>query len=89
MLSAPVSLKIDAIHIDVGILTGQGSVAPGFDVDIGLFVQLADGGSRYLAALKGLSDVHYPMDGYPGQVHLDEGFFHTTLPTAVVVGFRS
>lgn len=38
-----------------------------------------------LAAPEGLGDVLYPADRYTGQVHLDEGFFHTALPAAVTL----
>ena len=49
-------LEVNAIHIDIMVLTGQGSVAPDFDIDISLFVQLIDGGGRYLVAPEGLDD---------------------------------
>ena len=50
IFSAPVVVQVDAVHIDIRILsTMQGAVAPVLDVDVGFLVQLADGGGRDLA----------------------------------------
>ena len=52
-------------------------------MDIGFLVQLADGGRRNLAAPQGFRDVLYPAHGDASQIHLDEGFLHAALPTAI------
>ena len=86
VFSAPVSLEVDPVHIHIRVLAAlKRSVPPGFDIDIGFLVQFADGRSGHLAAPEGLGDVLYPADRYTGQVHLDEGFFHTALPAAVTL----
>lgn len=51
ILSAPISYEIDAVHIHLRVLASlQRMVPPGFDVNVGLLVQLTDGGCRHLAA---------------------------------------
>ena len=51
VLTAPVSLEVDTVHIHIRVLVAlQGAVAPSLDVDIGFLVQLADGGGGHLAA---------------------------------------
>ena len=52
-------------------------------MDIRFLVQLADGGGRHLAAPQSLGNVLHASDGYICQVHLNESFFHTALPTAI------
>ena len=61
----------------------QRTVSPILDVDIRFLVQLADGGGRDLAAPKGLGNILHTPDGYAGQIHLNERFFHAALPPAV------
>src|SRR5699024_9250842 len=83
-LSAPISAQVDPIHIDIRIAsTLQRAVPPVLNVDIRFLVQLTDGGWRYFTAPKRFCDVLHTPDGYSGQVHLNEGFFHTALPTAI------
>src|SRR5699024_4821103 len=83
-LSAPVTAQVDPIHIDIRIApTLQRAVAPILNVDIRFLVQLADGGRRHLAAPQRLGNVLHAPDGYACQVHLNESFFHTALPTAI------
>ena len=48
-------------------------------MDIGFLVQLADGGR----APQCLRDVLHPAHGDASQIHLDEGFLHAALPTAI------
>ena len=63
----------------------QGTVAPGFNVDVGFLVQLADGGCGHLAAPQSFRDVLHAAHRYTRQVHLDKGFLHAALPAAVTL----
>ena len=86
VLSTPVSLEVDTVHIHIRVLTAlQGTVAPGLDIDIGFLVQLADGGGRYLAAPQSLSNILNTAHGYTCQIHLDESFLYAALPAAVAL----
>src|SRR5699024_2522900 len=83
-LSTPVTAQVDPVHIDIRIAPAlQRAVPPILNVDIRFLVQLADGGGRYLAAPQSLGNILHAPDGYSGQVHLDEGFFHTAFPAAI------
>src|SRR5699024_2121462 len=86
VLTAPVSLEVDTIHIHIRVLAAlQRTVAPGLNVDIGFLVQFADGGCGYLAAPQSLGNVLHTAHGYTSQVHLDKGFLHAALPAAVTL----
>ena len=61
----------------------QRAVLPVFNVDIRFLVQFTDGGRRHLAAPQSLRNILHTPDGYSCQVHLNESFFHTALPTAI------
>ena len=52
-------------------------------MDVGLLVQLTDGGGGYLAAPQGLCDVLHPAHRDAGQVHLYERLLDAALTTAV------
>ena len=74
VFSTPVSLEIDTVHVDIWVLASlQRTVAPGFDVDVGLLVQLADGGRGHLASPQSFCDVLHTAHGH---THLDEGFLN-------------
>ena len=84
ILSAPVAVQVDAVHVDVWIAPAlQGAVSPVLDVNVGFLVQFADGGGRDLAAPQCLRDVLHPAHGDACQIHLDEGFLHAALPAAI------
>ena len=59
------------------------AVPPVLDVDVGFFVQLADGGGRDLAAPQRLRDVLHTAHGNARQIHLDKRVLHTALPAAI------
>ena len=84
VLSAPVAVQVDAVHVDVRIAPAlQGAVSPVLDVDVGFLVQFADGSRRDLAAPQCLRDVLHTAHGNACQVHLDEGLLHAALPAAI------
>ena len=84
VLSASVAAQVDAVHVDIRIPSAlQRAVAPVLDVDVGVLVQLADGGRRDLAAPQRLGDVLHTAHRNACQVHLDEGFLHAALPAAI------
>ena len=83
-LPAPVAAQIDPIYVDIRIPPAlQRTVPPILDVDIRFLIQLADGRWRHLAAPQGLGDVLHTPDRHAGQVHLNEGLFHTAFTTAI------
>ena len=61
----------------------QGAVPPILNVNIRFLVQFTDCGGRDLAAPESLGDVLHTPDGYAGQIHLNEGLFHTAFPAAI------
>ena len=64
ILSAPVAVQIDAIHVDIRIPTAlQWTVPPVLNMDIGCLVQFTDDGGRDLAAPQRLGDALYPVHG--------------------------
>ncbi len=84
VLTAPVSTKIDSIHINVRIFPAlQRTFSPVFDVDICFLVQLVDGGRSYLASPKSFRNVFHPTDRDTRQIHLDQGFFYGAFPSSV------
>ena len=52
-------------------------------MDVGLLIQLADGGGRHLTAPERFGDILHAPNGYAGKVHLNERFFHAAFPAAV------
>ena len=64
-------------------LSGKFSAAPGFDVFISLLVEVTDRSWRYLGSPKGFCDILHAADGYPGQIHFDQGFFDGAFPAFI------
>ena len=83
-LTASITVQIDPIHIDIRITPVlQRTVAPIFDVDIGFFGQLTNGGWRNFAVPQGFCDVLHAPHRYFGKVHLNKSFFHAALTASI------
>ena len=52
-------------------------------MNIGLFVQLTDGGGRHLGAPKSFGDVLHAAHRNTGKVHFNESFLYAALPAAI------
>lgn len=76
IFSAPVSLEIDAVQIDIGILVLELALPPFFYMAVNLFVQIADRAGGHLAAPQRRGNILHSPDGYPCQIHLDQRLFH-------------
>ena len=69
--------------LNVCVFTGQFSAAPGFDVFVSLLVEVTDRSWRYLGSSKSFCDILHAADGYPGQIHFDQGFFDGAFPAFI------
>src|ERR1041385_2053568 len=65
----PAALEHHPIQIHVRKLTGDLSIAPGFDVLINLLVKPADGPRTDPRAPPGFGNVLHSAHTYPGQIH--------------------
>ena len=90
-LSAPISLEINPIHINIRIFSGQPAVAPFLNMHIRFLIQITDGGSRHPTAPKGFRNILHTPDRNTGEIHLDQGFLNRAFTAAVALndgGFK-
>ena len=90
-LSAPISLEINPVHINIRIFPGQPAVAPFLDMHIRFLIQITDGGSRHTATPKSFRNIFHAPDRNVGEIHLDQGFFDRAFTAAVALndcGFK-
>ena len=60
--AAPGALQDDAVQVDIGMLTFDGTVAPFLDFDIDLLVKIADSAGAYLGSPQGFGIVFDASD---------------------------